>query len=203
MAIVLDNNKIGAIGEYIKNYTDIGSKLTIVSPIFTIYAFEELRQVLEKSGKFKFLFNEPTFIKRIVANDKEVKEFELQMHQREKNVYEFNLEIGLKNNLDQNQIASKCYNFINEKGEIKSVVKPECVIPNNILIENKDKLELNEDLSEILKLIEKMIVNYNKTTSDVILRRSPEYFFIDNIEIILNNKYYDKIYCKKVIFNEK
>lgn len=58
MAIVLDNNKIGAIGEYIKNYTDIGSKLTIVSPIFTIYAFEELRQVLEKSGKFKFLFNE-------------------------------------------------------------------------------------------------------------------------------------------------
>lgn len=125
------------------------------------------------------------------------------MHQREKNVYEFNLEIGLKNNLDQNQIASKCYNFINEKGEIKSVVKPECVIPNNILIENKDKLELNEDLSEILKLIEKMIVNYNKTTSDVILRRSPEYFFIDNIEIILNNKYYDKIYCKKVIFNEK
>lgn len=203
MAIVLDNNKIGAIGEYIKNYTDIGSKLTIVSPIFTIYVFEELRQVLEKSGKFKFLFNEPTFIKRIVANDKEVKEFELQMHQREKNVYEFNLEIGLKNNLDQNQIASKCYNFINEKGEIKSVVKPECVIPNNILIENKDKLELNEDLSEILKLIEKKIVNYNKTTSDVILRRSPEYFFIDNIEIILNNKYYDKIYCKKVIFNEK
>lgn len=138
MSCVLDNNKIGAVGEYVKENTKDGSVITISSPIFTIYAFEELRKVLEKSGKFKFLFNEPTFIKRIVANDKEVKEFELQMHQRERNVSEFNLEIGLKNNLDQNQIASKCYNFIKEKGEIKSVVKSGSVTPSNILVENKD-----------------------------------------------------------------
>ena len=138
MSCVLDNNKIGAVGEYVKENTKDGSVITISSPIFTIYAFEELRKVLEKSGKFMFLFNEPTFIKRIIANDKEVKEFELQMHQRERNVSEFNLEIGLKNNLDQNQIASKCYNFIKEKGEIKSVVKSGSVTPSNILVENKD-----------------------------------------------------------------
>lgn len=138
MSCVLDNNKIGAVGEYVKKNTKDGSVITISSPIFTIYAFEELRKVLEKSGKFKFLFNEPTFIKRIIANDKEVKEFELQMHQRERNVSEFNLEIGLKNNLDQNQIASKCYTFIKEKGEIKSVVKSGSVTPSNILVENKD-----------------------------------------------------------------
>lgn len=138
MSVVLDNNKIGAVGEYVKENTKDGSVITISSPIFTIYAFEELRKVLEKSGKFKFLFNEPTFIKRIIANDKEVKEFELQMHQRERNVSEFNLEIGLKNNLDQNQIASKCHTFIKEKGEIKSVVKSGSVTPSNILVENKD-----------------------------------------------------------------
>ena len=138
MSVVLDNNKIGAVGEYVKENTKEGSVITISSPIFTIYAFEELRKVLEKSGKFKFLFNEPTFIKRIIANDKEVKEFELQMHRRERNVSEFNLEIGLKNNLDQNQIASKCYSFIKEKGEIKSVVKSGSVTPSNILVENKD-----------------------------------------------------------------
>ena len=116
MPVVLDNNKLGAVGEYIKENTKCGAEITISSPIFTIYAFEELRKVLEKSDKFRFLFNEPTFINRIIANDKEVKEFELQMHQRERNVSEFNLEIDLKNNLDQNQIASKCYNFIKEKG---------------------------------------------------------------------------------------
>ena len=139
MSVVLDNNKVGAVGEYIKENTSDGANITISSPIFTIYAFEELRKVLEKSGKFRFLFNEPTFIKKIIANDKEVKEFELQMHQRERNVSEFNLEIGLKNNLDQNQIASKCYQFIKEKGEIKSVVKSGSVSPSNILIENKNE----------------------------------------------------------------
>lgn len=135
---VLDINKIGAVGEYIKENTNEGATITISSPIFTIFAFEELRKVLEKSNKFRFLFNEPTFIKCLVDNDKEVKEFELQMQEREKNVSEFNLEIGLKNNLDQNQIASKCYKFIEKKGEIKSVVKPGCVSPSNILVVNKD-----------------------------------------------------------------
>ncbi len=138
MSIVLDNNKVGAIGEYIKDNTEDNADITISSPIFTIYAFEELRKVLEKSNKFKFLFNEPAFIKRIIANDKEVKEFQLQMQQRERNVSEFNLEIGLKNNLDQNQIASKCYKFIKEKGEIKSVMKSGSVSPSNILVENKN-----------------------------------------------------------------
>lgn len=138
MSVVLDNNKIGSVGEFIKENTNEGATITISSPIFTIFAFEELRKVLEKSDKFRFLFNEPTFIKRLVDNDKEVKEFELQMQEREKNVSEFNLEIGLKNNLDQNQIASKCYKFIEKKGEIKSVVKPGCVSPSNILVVNKD-----------------------------------------------------------------
>ena len=139
MSIVLDNNKIGAVGEFIKDNTNLNANITISSPIFTIYAFEELRKVLEKSGKFKFLFNEPTFIKRVIANDKEVKEFQLQMQQRERNVSEFSLEIGLKNNLDQNQIATKCYKFIKEKAEVKSVVKSGTVTPSNILIENTDK----------------------------------------------------------------
>ena len=138
MPVVLDNNKLGAVGEYIKENTQEGAIITISSPIFTIYAFEELRKVLEKSNKFRFLFNEPTFIKNIISNSKEVKEFELQMHQREKNISEFNLEIGLKNNLDQNQIASKCYSFIEEKGEIKSVVKSGSVSLSNILVENKN-----------------------------------------------------------------
>ena len=137
MAIALDN-KVGAVGEYIKEHTEGGANITVLSPIFTIYAFEELRKVLEKSGKFRFLFNEPTFIKRIAENDKEVKEFELQMQQRERNVSEFNLEIGLKNNLDQNQIASKCYDFIKEKGEIKSVVRSGRVTASNIFVDNKE-----------------------------------------------------------------
>ena len=139
MSHILDSSKIGAVGEYIKDNTAEGSTISVSSPIFTIFAFQELRKVLEKSGKFKFLFNEPTFIKKIIANDKEVKEFQLQMQQRERSVSEFALEIGLKNNLDQNQIAMKCYNFIKEKGEIKSVNKSGIYTPSNILVKNDEE----------------------------------------------------------------
>ena len=72
--VALDNTKIGSVGEYIKDNTYEKAKITISSPIFTIYAFDELRKVLEKSGKFRFLFNEPTFVRNIIANNKEVKE---------------------------------------------------------------------------------------------------------------------------------
>lgn len=137
MPTFLDNNKIGAVGEYIKDNTHDGAIISVTSPIFTIYAFEELRKILESSGKFRFLFNEPTFVRDIVANNKEVKEFELRMAQREKNVSEFNLEIGLKNNLDQNQIANKCSDFIQERAEVKSVRKEGIATASNVLVENE------------------------------------------------------------------
>lgn len=138
MTIVLDNSKIGAISDYIKENTQRDSEITITSSIFTIFAFEELRKVLEESKKFRFLFNEPTFIKNIIQNNKEVKEFQLQMQQRERNISEFALEIDLKNNLDQNQIASKCYQFIKEKAEVKSVTTSGKVTPSNIFVQNKN-----------------------------------------------------------------
>ena len=50
MPTFLDNNKIGSVGEYIKENTKENAEITIASPILTIYAFEELRKVLEKSG---------------------------------------------------------------------------------------------------------------------------------------------------------
>lgn len=138
MPIVLDNNKIGAVGEFIKDNASESADISVASPLFTIYAFEELRKILENCGKFRFLFNEPAFVRDIIANNKEVKEFELKMAQRERNVSEFNLEIGLKNNLDQNQVANKCYDFIKKKAEVKSIVKEGIATASNILVENKD-----------------------------------------------------------------
>ena len=138
MPKVLDTNKIGAVGEYIKDNAVAGSEISVASPIFTIFAFEELRKVLENSEKFRFLFSEPTFVRDIVANNKEVKEFELRMTQREKNVSEFNLEIELKNNLDQNQVASRCHDFIKTRAEVKSVTQEGLPTSNNILVEGND-----------------------------------------------------------------
>ena len=39
MPVVLDNNKLGAVGEYIKENIKCGAEITISSPIFTIYCY--------------------------------------------------------------------------------------------------------------------------------------------------------------------
>ena len=138
MPIVLDNNRQGSVSDYLKKTTSKDSKIDIVSPIFTIYAFEELKDVLNRSSGVRFLFNEPTFIRKLQNNQKEIKEFQIQMSQREKNVSEFPLEINLKNNLDQNQVATLCYEFIKNKADVKSVTQSRTVNTNNYHVKNRD-----------------------------------------------------------------
>jgi len=132
MSIVLDTNKHGSVGEYVKENTMRKANIDVASSIFTIYAYNELKKVLDDTNKFRFLFNEPTFIEKLESNQKEVKEFQLQMLKRERNVSEYFLEIGLKNNLDQNQVTNKCYQFIQSKAEVKSVLKSGTITSSNI-----------------------------------------------------------------------
>jgi len=136
MSIVLNSNKRGAVGEYLKENTNKNSLIDISSSFFTIYAYEELKNILDKSKKVRFLFNEPTFIKRIESNQKEVKEFQLQMTKRERSLSEFPIEINLKNNLDQNQIASRVFQFVNEKVDVKSVLNANKVTASAFNIKN-------------------------------------------------------------------
>ncbi|MDD4070610.1 MAG: hypothetical protein PHF05_09230, partial [Candidatus Izemoplasmatales bacterium] len=139
MSIVLDTNKHGSVGEYVKDNTLRKANIDIASSIFTIYAYDELKKVLDDTNKFRFLFNEPTFIEKLESNQKEVKEFQLQMLKRERNVSEYFLEIGLKNNLDQNQVANQCYQFIQSKAEVKSVLKSGTITSSNIYVKNRNE----------------------------------------------------------------
>src|SRR5690554_1648582 len=139
MSIVLNSNKRGAVGEYLKENTNKNSLIDISSSFFTIYAYEELKNIVDKSKKVRFLFNEPTFIKRIETNQKEVKEFQLQMTKRERSLSEFPIEINLKNNLDQNQIASRVFQFVNEKVDVKSVLNANRVTASAFNIKNTNR----------------------------------------------------------------
>lgn len=136
MPIQIDSSKKGAIANFIKEKVKEGATIYLPSSIFTIYAFSELKDVIKKSNKVKFLFNKPTFIKKIRADEKDVKEFQLSMQNREKNVSEFALEIGLKNNLDQNYVANQCYILLEEKFEVRSVTENHFFNSNSILIDN-------------------------------------------------------------------
>ena len=64
MQTLLNNKQKGYIGEYLKENIENNSRISIASAYFTIYAFNELKTELSKIGSMRFLFNEPTFIKK-------------------------------------------------------------------------------------------------------------------------------------------
>ena len=134
MQYPLDNLKQGSVSQFLKDNIQKGSELFVVSPMFTIYAFDELKEILRGVKKVRFLFNEPTFIRRLQNNQKEVREFKLEMGKREKNVSEFPYEISLKNNLDQNQVAAECYRMIDKKMDVRSVTTSNTVQTSNFYI---------------------------------------------------------------------
>lgn len=61
---MIDNKGNGRVVDELKNNLKKGSKLSIISAYFTIYAYAELKKELSRVDNMKFLFTEPTFIKK-------------------------------------------------------------------------------------------------------------------------------------------
>lgn len=78
----LDNIGENRLGNALAESLDEGSKLSIISSYFTVFAYGELKEELSKIDCVRFLFSEPTFVKRM-EKDK-AREFELAQKSREK-----------------------------------------------------------------------------------------------------------------------
>lgn len=93
-------SNVGAerLGDALVESIDDGAKLSIISSYFTVFAYGELKEELSKIDEVRFLFSEPTFIKRM-ADSKEPREFEVARRAREVGVGGSGLELTLRNNL--------------------------------------------------------------------------------------------------------
>ena len=69
---MLDNKGNGKVADELIEGINSGSKLSIISAYFTIYAYAELKKELSKIEKMRFLFTEPTFIK---SDDELIREY--------------------------------------------------------------------------------------------------------------------------------
>jgi hypothetical protein len=64
-----DNHKRVNVGDFLaKNITE-NSNLSFVSAYFTIYAYYQLKNKLDKIDKLRFLFGEPRFISATVQKN--------------------------------------------------------------------------------------------------------------------------------------
>ena len=93
-----------------------GSKLSVMSAYFTLYAFEALQKELETVEEFRFIYNEPTFVEQ----KREMREFYIQ---KNNNVFGTEFEIKLRNEMEQTAIAKECADWIRKKARFKSFDK--------------------------------------------------------------------------------
>ena len=110
------------LGDNIKQDIQKGSKLKIAASCFSIYAFEALKNELQKIDFLEFIFTSPTFVpdETIDKIKKEHRKFHIPKSERERSFYGSDFEIQLKNKLTQRAIAKECAEWIKNKATFKS-----------------------------------------------------------------------------------
>ena len=89
-----------------------------LQPVFSMYAYQELKQQLDQVDEFRFIFTSPTFVKE--KAEKQKREFYIPRLHRENSLYGTEFEIKLRNELKQRAIAKECANWIKAKAKFKS-----------------------------------------------------------------------------------
>ncbi|MCE7699822.1 MAG: SNF2-related protein, partial [Methanobacterium paludis] len=112
-----------------------GSKLSIISAYFTMYAYYELRNELDKIDDMRFIFTKPTFVER---DNEQYREYYIDKN-NEKDILGNEFEIKLRNELKQGHIAKACAEWLKNKAEVKSFKKPNAAQPRMIYIEHPDE----------------------------------------------------------------
>ena len=118
---IIDNiNRL--LGEDLKRTITPGVKLKIAAASFSIYAFEALKEQLEKVESLEFIFTLPTFVPGEVTDTarKEKREFHIPKASRERGFYGSEFEVQLKNKLTQRAIAKECAVWMRKKATFRS-----------------------------------------------------------------------------------
>ena len=115
LSSIRDNKNRGSVGQFLKDNIKPDSDLSIVSAYFTIYAYNQLKEKLDSIKQLRFLFGEPTFIKSIDPSKTNKRDFKIE---------DDKLVIPIESRLIQKSVAKECSEWIQNKVEIRSMVKP-------------------------------------------------------------------------------
>ena len=107
---IRDNDTRGSVASFLKEKIQDGSALSIVSAYFTIYAYDALKDSLDRIQHLDFLFGEPSFVNRLDPSKTEKKAFIMDAGGLE-----------LANKLQQKRVAKECAEWIETKVDIKTI----------------------------------------------------------------------------------
>lgn len=75
---IRDNHSRGPVAQFLKDKIGPGSRLSIVSAYFTIYAYDALAAELGRIQGLRFLFGEPSFITALDPDKTDPKAFNIE-----------------------------------------------------------------------------------------------------------------------------
>ncbi len=101
---IRDNHRRGIVADFLKAKIHFGSRLSVVSAYFTIYAYDALREHLDQIDHLDFLFGEPRFIASLDPDKTEKRAFILDGSGLE-----------LANRLKQKRVAPDCAEWMRQK----------------------------------------------------------------------------------------
>lgn len=107
---IRDNHTRGTVADFLRAKIQDNSHLSVVSAYFTIYAYDALKESLDRIGHLDFLFGEPTFVNRLDPSKTEKKAFVIDAAGLE-----------LANKLQQKRVAKECADWIERKVDIKTI----------------------------------------------------------------------------------
>ena len=110
MTAIVDNRN-RRVGEFLRERIEAGSDLSIVSAYFTIYAYEALRDALEKAGRARFLYGEPQGVGAMDPGGGEPRSFRLNDDDG----------IELRSALAQRPLARACAAWIAGKVDVRTI----------------------------------------------------------------------------------
>ena len=173
---ILDNKKLGKVGDALKEHISKGSYLSIASAYFTIYAYNELKKELSNIEGMNLLLTEPMFIE---DSKVESREFYIEKIINEKKIYGNEFEIKMRNELNQGKIAAECAKWLRKIANIKSIKKSDITTTKLFHIKSKDGLDVaiqgSSDFttdglgySNSPKMCMNMFTNESTTTKDML-----------------------------------
>jgi superfamily II DNA or RNA helicase len=129
---IRDNHKNGTVGDFLSEHIKPNSAVSIVSAYFTIYAYKKLQSQFDAINRLRFLFGEPTFIKAIDPDKMDSRCYQIEDNK---------LSIPIANRLSQKATARECSDWIKNKVDIRSMVKPNFLHGKMYFIQQESGIE--------------------------------------------------------------
>lgn len=112
------NNVTERVIDDLRQSLSSNSQVSIAAASFSIYAYEALKEELERVECVHFIFTSPTFTTD--KTEKQKREFYIPKLNRERNLFGSDFEIRLRNQLTQRAIARECADWIRRKARFKT-----------------------------------------------------------------------------------